>query len=56
MFFEIKISSDLLNQFELGEGQALAPMNAEEILLHKRVVPYDAFAIWMHFTRSNKQQ
>jgi ADP-ribose pyrophosphatase YjhB (NUDIX family) len=56
MFFEIKISSELLNQFNLGEGQALAAMNAEEILLHKRVVPYDAFAIWMHFTRSNQQQ
>lgn len=55
MFFEIKINSDLLNQFQLGEGQALEIMKVEDILLNKRVVPYDAFAIWMHFTRSNKQ-
>lgn len=56
MFYEIRINSDLLKKFRLEEGQALETMKAEDILLHKRVVPYDAFAIWMHYTGLNKQK
>lgn len=59
IFYEITVNSGLLNQFQLKEGQALEIMKTDDILLHKRVVPYDAFAILMHYnsvTNKNSQQ
>jgi len=35
----------------LGEGADLAAFDAERLLAMPRVVPYDAFALWMHHAR-----
>jgi hypothetical protein len=35
----------------LGEGADLAAFEAESLLAMPRVVPYDAFALWMHHAR-----
>ena len=35
----------------LGEGADLAAFEAERLLAMPRVVPYDAFALWMHHAR-----
>jgi hypothetical protein len=36
----------------LGEGSAMKVFDAGEILRTERVVPYDAFSIWMHARRN----
>jgi 8-oxo-dGTP pyrophosphatase MutT (NUDIX family) len=36
----------------LGEGADLAAFEAETLLAMPRVVPYDAFALWMHHARA----
>jgi 8-oxo-dGTP pyrophosphatase MutT (NUDIX family) len=50
-YFEVRMPSSAVPELKLGEGRALQPLSAAEILLEKRVVPYDSFAIWMHFAR-----
>lgn len=48
MYFEIVIKASQLQQFTLGEGQAFDSFDIDDLVLTKRVVPYDSFAIWMH--------
>lgn len=48
-YFEVRIPSSLVPDLTLGEGREMRAFSATEILLEKRVVPYDSFAIWMHF-------
>lgn len=47
-YFEVRMPVAALSSLSLGEGQAMEPLSAAEILLERRVVPYDSFAIWMH--------
>lgn len=47
-YFEVKMPVADVAALTLGEGRAMEPLSAEDILLDKRVVPYDSFAIWMH--------
>ena len=54
-FYELRLTSQIVDKLELGEGQAMQAMTATEILLEKRVVPYDSFAIWMHCARKNQE-
>ena len=35
----------------LGEGRQVQAVTADELLLSRRMVPYDAFALWMHATK-----
>jgi len=49
-FYEVPLKSDVLSDLHLGEGRALKAMSASELLLERRVVPYDSFAIWMHYS------
>jgi 8-oxo-dGTP pyrophosphatase MutT (NUDIX family) len=35
----------------LGEGAAMKAFTAADVLKNERVVPYDAFAIWLHATQ-----
>ncbi|MGD0720735.1 MAG: NUDIX domain-containing protein [Roseiarcus sp.] len=47
-YYEVRMPSAAIARLELREGRALQALTATEILLEKRVVPYDSFAIWMH--------
>jgi 8-oxo-dGTP pyrophosphatase MutT (NUDIX family) len=48
-YYEVRMPTAALPSLRLGEGRALLPLGADEILLERRVVPYDSFAIWMHY-------
>ncbi len=50
--FEITLAEADLARLVLGEGAAMAPFPAEELLLKPRVTPYDAFAVWLHYHRA----
>ncbi|MCW4117010.1 NUDIX domain-containing protein [Aurantimonas sp. MSK8Z-1] len=47
-FFEVRMRSDQIPHLVLGEGHAVEAIEVEDLLLCRRVVPYDALAIWMH--------
>ena len=47
-FYEVPISSRLLQDIVLGEGAGVGTFSARTILTELKVVPYDAFAIWLH--------
>ncbi len=48
VFYEVPLPAAALAELRLDEGQAMEALTAAEILLEKRVVPYDSFALWMH--------
>ena len=50
-FYVVPIDSNKLEQLKLGEGRKFKVFTARELLAQSRVVPYDAFAVWMHSTR-----
>jgi 8-oxo-dGTP pyrophosphatase MutT (NUDIX family) len=52
VFYELELALDQLSQLTLTEGQSMQPLAIADILLSKRVVPYDSFAVWMHYARS----
>jgi 8-oxo-dGTP pyrophosphatase MutT (NUDIX family) len=52
-YFEVKIASTDVDQFVLGEGREMRLLMADDILLRKRVTPYDSFAIWLHYAANN---
>lgn len=47
-YYKIEIASSSVDRMVLGEGSELRTFHAGEILTGQRVVPYDAFAIWLH--------
>ena len=49
VFFEIRMASVDVPDLVLTEGRSLEAIAAENLLTERRVVPYDAFAIWMHY-------
>jgi 8-oxo-dGTP pyrophosphatase MutT (NUDIX family) len=51
-FFEVRISEKVLPNLVLGEGAKMQAFSAREVLTAPRVVPFDAFAIWMHAARN----
>ena len=52
MVFEIALAAADLDRLVLGEGEAMAFFTAEDLLLRRRVTPYDAFAVWLHHHRA----
>jgi len=48
MYYEIRITRQQVGALRLHEGQSLQHFDGQELLLEKRVTPYDSFAIWMH--------
>ena len=50
-FFVVFPGWDELREMTLGEGKAKQAFSPEDVLLGKRVVPYDAFAIWLFACR-----
>jgi len=51
VYYEIKMRKQLKGQLVLREGAGMAFMEGE-MLLRAQVVPYDRFAIWMHYYRA----
>ena len=50
-FYEVALTSAELARCRLTEGDAFRAFDAAELFREARIVPYDAFAIWMHVTR-----
>jgi 8-oxo-dGTP pyrophosphatase MutT (NUDIX family) len=51
-YYSVMLPSDDLAGLVLGEGADLGAFGAETLLAMPRVVPYDAFALWMHHARN----
>jgi len=51
IYFEVKVSDAVFERFVLREGQDLQAFRGEDLLVKRRVTPYDAFAVWMHMSR-----
>jgi 8-oxo-dGTP pyrophosphatase MutT (NUDIX family) len=51
-FFEIALTPAQFSALQLGEGSAVRTFSVPEVLGGLRLVPYDAFALWMHINRS----
>ena len=47
-FYELTIPAALLPTLRLGEGRSMEAVAAEELLIDRKTVPYDSFAIWLH--------
>jgi hypothetical protein len=48
VFYSAVLSADDIAEIQVDEGQGYDLVAAEPLLLDRRVVPYDAFAIWLH--------
>ncbi len=51
IYFELTVSARRFGRLVLHEGSAFEAIDARELLLRRRVAPYDAFAIWIHANR-----
>ena len=49
--YQVPLSAAAAAGLVLGEGAAVAALGVEDLLVRKRVVPYDAFTIWLHHAR-----
>lgn len=52
IYYEIPISESGFRNIVLHEGAAIEAIEPRELLLRRRVTPYDAFAVWMHHNKS----
>ena len=52
IFYEVPLPSDRIGELVLGEGRELRFFSPAEVLALPRVVPYDAFALWLHIHRA----
>lgn len=50
-YYTVGISDAEMKRTKLGEGRKIRALTGTELLRKRRVVPYDAFAIWLHFTQ-----
>jgi 8-oxo-dGTP pyrophosphatase MutT (NUDIX family) len=50
-YYTVKLPRSDIEGLVLGEGAGVAAFEAERLLAMPRVVPYDAFAVWMHHAR-----
>jgi 8-oxo-dGTP pyrophosphatase MutT (NUDIX family) len=53
VYFEVRVPDAAFARFVLHEGADVRAFAGAELLAHQRVTPYDAFAIWMHVSRSH---
>ncbi len=50
LYYTVPLPVSILPDLTLGEGRRMEPLTAAEIVLEKRVAPYDSFVVWMHQT------
>ena len=48
VFFHGILSTKEIESIQLGEGQGFELIDGKQLLKFERIVPYDAFAIWVH--------
>lgn len=51
-FYEVVLPAGRFPGLILGEGREIRAFSSEEVLSLARVVPYDAFALYLHINRS----
>jgi 8-oxo-dGTP pyrophosphatase MutT (NUDIX family) len=49
IYYDVRINRAEQQAMRLHEGQGVEAFDGAEMLALRRVTPYDAFAIWMHF-------
>lgn len=49
IYFELRLPAAKLSGLRLGEGRLMQAFDLADILTGKRVVPYDSFALWLHY-------
>lgn len=54
-FFVVPMHSSVLPDLCVMEGREVRPMDGSYLLAECRLVPYDAFALWMHLSRARLQ-
>lgn len=52
VYFEVRVPDAAFARFVLHEGADVRAFGGPELLADHRVTPYDAFAVWMHLSRS----
>ena len=50
-FYEVSIPESSLSGLVLGEGTEMRALTARELFDGRRLVPFDAFALWLHAAR-----
>ncbi len=50
-YYLVRLGGNELNRLHLGEGREMKAFAARNLLAQPRVVPYDAFAVWLHSTQ-----
>jgi len=50
-FYLVSLPAAKLPELRLGEGREMRAFTARELHMQQRVVPYDAFAVWLHATQ-----
>lgn len=50
-FYEVRITDGQYCSLKLGEGAAVARYTGAEALTTLRMVPYDKYALWLHWNR-----
>ena len=48
-YYEITINAAIVPELRLGEGAAMELIDGTDALHRRRLVPYDAFALWLHY-------
>lgn len=49
IYFELRLKAATLPSLRLGEGRLMQAFDLSDILMGKRIVPYDSFALWLHY-------
>jgi len=50
VYFEVKVTDAEINEMVLQEGAKMQAMEGTNLLMQK-MVPFDRFAVWMHYYR-----
>lgn len=53
IFFAVPLDRKKLGALTLGEGRRMEALPIQQLLLSERMVPYDSFAVWMHYQVGN---
>jgi 8-oxo-dGTP pyrophosphatase MutT (NUDIX family) len=49
IYYDILIDAHEIDKMRLGEGAGMALLTGDEALHQYRMVPYDGFALWLHY-------
>jgi 8-oxo-dGTP pyrophosphatase MutT (NUDIX family) len=52
LYFDVEIRAERVLNLRLGEGQAMRLVGGHNALHDLQMVPYDSFALWLHYNQS----